>query len=82
MTEFSLPVLGFELAHDNANLANSPRPTVIEWADGTPVGILNLAFDPEGAARYEAEQARKKQIQRKAITSFCWKIGDQNEPEV
>ena len=30
------------------------------------MGILNLAFDPEGAARYEAEQARKEQIQQSA----------------
>ena len=52
---FSLPVLGFDTC---------PRPTAIEWKDGTPVGILNLAFDPEGAARYEAEQARQEQIRQ------------------
>jgi hypothetical protein len=55
MSEFTLPVLGFD---------NSPRPRTIMWADGTPVGILDLAFDPVASARYEAEQTRNEQIRQ------------------
>lgn len=47
-------MLGFEIS--------SPR--TVAWRDGTVCGILNLTLDPEGAARYEAEQARKQQIQQ------------------
>ena len=39
-------------------------PTTVVWQDGTVCGILDLTFDPEGAARYEAEQARKEHIRQ------------------
>jgi hypothetical protein len=54
MSEFSLPVLGFD----------HPRPRAIFWQDGTPCGILNLAVDPEASARLDAGRARKEQIQQ------------------
>jgi hypothetical protein len=48
------PMLGFEIS--------SPR--TVAWRDGTVCGILNLRFDPEGAARYETERARKQELRQ------------------
>ena len=60
MNLFNPPMLGLEKS------TSSPVPTAVVWQDGTVCGILNLTFDPEGAARYEAERARKEQIQQSA----------------
>jgi hypothetical protein len=56
MNEFNPPILGLE----------NYSPRTVAWKDGTVCGILNLAFDPEGAARYEAEKARKQKLRQHA----------------
>ena len=56
MNLFNPPMLGLE--------SGPPVPTTVVWQDGTVCRVLDLTFDPEGAARYEAERARNEQIRQ------------------
>lgn len=60
MNLFNPPMLGLE--------SDPSVPTTVVWQDGTVCGILDLTFDPEGAAAAlaaaEAEQARQEQIRQ------------------
>jgi hypothetical protein len=54
----SLALVWFSLVYIGRQCARRQR------RDGTVCGILNLRFDPEGAARYETERARKQELRQ------------------